>query len=143
MTVATIAEKLGGSKTLGTSLESDLDLITVLQEGLPLEALEAVIRNETLTRSEAESLVIPRRTLAHRRQKGQRLSEEESDRLVRIARISAIVEETLQDRDKAHRWLRKPNRALGGSVPLELLSTGEGASLVEDVLGQIAHGIIH
>jgi putative toxin-antitoxin system antitoxin component (TIGR02293 family) len=143
MTITTITEKLGGAGTLATAIESDLDLIEVLQEGFPLAALDAAIENGTLTRAEAEALVIPRRTWAHRKQKGQRLTEEESDRLARIARIVAFAEETLQDEAKAHRWLRKPNGALGGAVPLALLSTGEGAVVVEDLLGQIAHGIIH
>lgn len=40
----------------------------------------------------------------------------------------------------AHRWLRKPNRALGGRTPLSLLDTAPGAELVSDVLVRIEHG---
>ncbi len=141
MTVMEITGRLGGPQVLDQEIRSDLELVEMLRDGLPISAVDAVVRGGTLTPQEVESLVIPRRTLAHRRQKKQRLSPEESDRLARIARISALAEETFQNLEKAARWLRKPNRALGGAVPLQLLSMGEGARLVEETLGQIAHGI--
>lgn len=141
MTAVEVTEKLGGSAVLEEEIESDLDLLEALREGLPAEAVDAAIRAGTLTAREAERLVIPRRTLAHRKQKNQRLTPEESDRLTRIARISAFAEETFANPEKAARWLRKPNRALAGAVPLELLRTGEGARIVEETLGQIAYGI--
>lgn len=40
------------------------------------------------------------------------LSPSESDRLARVVRLISRAEEALEDREKAHRWLRKPNRAL-------------------------------
>ena len=44
------------------------------------------------------------------------------------------------DEDAATRWLKRPNRALGGRVPLELIDTEPGARAVENVLGRIAYG---
>ena len=66
---------------------------------------------------------------------------EESDKLARVARAIAQAEETMQDATKAHAWLRRPNRALGGERPLDLLATEGGARLVEQTLGRIAHGV--
>ncbi len=141
MTVMEIMGRLGGSQVLDREIRSDLELVEMLRDGLPTSVVDAVIRGGTLTPQEVETLVIPRRTLAHRKQKEQRLSPEESDRLARIARISALAEETFQNPEKAARWLRKPNRGLSGAVPLDLLTTGEGGRLVEQTLGRIAHGI--
>ena len=45
-------------------------------------------------------------------------------------------------KEKAVAWLRRPNRALGRHVPLELLDNDLGARQVEDVLGRIQHGVI-
>ena len=56
------------------------------------------------------------------------------DRLVRVARILASAEKTLGGLEKAALWLRRPNRALGGEVPLSLLDTEVGEQLVEDAL---------
>lgn len=58
------------------------------------------------------------------------------------ARILAMADEVFEDRRKAHRWLRKPNGALGSQIPLALLDTEEGGRVVEAVLGRIAHGIV-
>jgi putative toxin-antitoxin system antitoxin component (TIGR02293 family) len=53
----------------------------------------------------------------------------------------AKARETLQNVEKAERWLRSSNRALGGRTPMETLQTESGARLVENVLGRIAHGV--
>jgi len=141
MTARDVAEKLGGNRVLRETLVSDLDLVDAIRRGLPTSSVDAVVKSGVITSSEVEYLVIPRRTLAHRKQKKQRLTAEESDRLARIARVTTLAEETFGDAERAARWLRKPNRGLGGAVPLELLGTGEGAIVVQQALGQVAHGI--
>ena len=141
MTSTTIAERLGGASVLRQEIGSELDLVEALQEGLPTAAVDALLESGGITRDEIYQLVIPRRTLALRRQRAQRLTPEESDRLTRVARILGDAEETFGDPEKARRWLRKANRGLGGQVPLELLATEAGARLVEQVLLRISHGV--
>jgi putative toxin-antitoxin system antitoxin component (TIGR02293 family) len=92
--------------------------------------------------AELYELVVPRRTLARRKQAGMRLSHDESGRAVRLARIAAMAERIFGDPAKAHRWLRKPNRALDGAVPFELLRTETGAYSVEQTLHQIDFGMV-
>ena len=92
-------------------------------------------------REELFDLVVPRRTLARRRQAGERLSPEESDRAVRLARIAAQAERVFGSPTKAHGWLREPSRSLNGAVPLNLLRTETGAHLVEQKLHQIDYGM--
>jgi uncharacterized protein (DUF2384 family) len=38
------------------------------------------------------------------------------------------------------RWLKHPNRALGGIAPVTAIDTELGARQVENVLGRIAYG---
>lgn len=92
--------------------------------------------------SELFDIVVPRRTLARRRHAGMRLSADESGRAVRLARIAEMAERVFGDPAKAQRWLRKPDRALGGSMPLELLKSETGGYAVEQALNQIDHGIV-
>jgi putative toxin-antitoxin system antitoxin component (TIGR02293 family) len=141
MTAADILEVLGGAAAGEREARSGLDLVRAVQDGLPLTAIRAVVDRGVLTIDEVERLVIPRRTLQHRRARGERLSVAESDRLARIARVSAAAAETFQNQEKASHWLRRPNRSLGDSAPLDLLATGEGSRLVEDVLVRISHGV--
>lgn len=141
MTSLAIAERLGGERVLRQEIRTDLELVVALRQGLPPEAVEALLSGGGFSLEELYRLVIPRRTLALRRQKEQLLTPEESDKLARIARVLGSAEETFQNVGKANRWLRKPNRGLGGQIPLELLATEAGARLVEQALGRIAHGI--
>lgn len=69
------------------------------------------------------------------------LTTEQSDRLIRAARVIAEVEETLGSEQKAAKWLRRPTTALSGEKPIDLLNTTEGASQVETLLGRINHGL--
>jgi putative toxin-antitoxin system antitoxin component (TIGR02293 family) len=85
------------------------------------------------------ALDLSARSLQRRRREG-RLATYESDRLYRLARIIALAKHYLGDGESAIRWLKRPNRALGGSAPLELIDTEPGARAVENVLGRIAYG---
>ena len=87
----------------------------------------------------ATSLDLSPRSLQRRRRQG-RLAGYESDRVYRLARIIALAKRYLGSDEAVPQWLRRPNRALGGSTPLELLDTELGARAVENVLGRIAYG---
>ncbi len=71
---------------------------------------------------------------------GGRLSSEQSDRLARVVRVTS-AEAAIGDGAKAARWLRKPNRALQGRRPLDLLASDVGARVVEQELGRMEHGL--
>lgn len=93
------------------------------------------------TFEELTAIVVPERTLARRRKAGEPLTVEETERALRLARIATEAERVFADRAKAARWLRKPNRVLNLQTPLALLETETGARAVEEVLGQIDHGV--
>ena len=141
MTTQALAECLGGRQALGRDIRSDLDLDDAIRSGLPVEAVESVVKTGALRAPELHALVIPRRTLAHRKRRGGRLSSEQSDRLARVVRVVTSAEGALGDGAKAARWLRKPNRTLRGRRPLDLLDSDAGARLVEQELGRIEHGL--
>ena len=141
MTTQALAEHLGGRQALGRDIRSDLDLADVIRSGLPVKAVENVVKTGALRAAELHALVIPRRTLAHRKRRWGRLSGEQSDRLARVVRVVTSAEEAIGDSAKAARWLRKPNRALQGRRPLDLLVSDVGARLVERELGHIEHGL--
>jgi putative toxin-antitoxin system antitoxin component (TIGR02293 family) len=136
---AVVAE-LGGKTALGRALNSEGDLESAIRDGFPPEVVERVMDSAGLTLKElAASLDLSPRSLQRRRQRG-RLARYESDRLYRLARIVALAKRHVGDDDTAARWLKRPNRALGGRSPLELVDTELGARSVENVLGRIAYG---
>jgi putative toxin-antitoxin system antitoxin component (TIGR02293 family) len=136
---AVVAE-LGGKQALGRTLSSDRDLREAIREGFPPGVVEELMRASGLTLKElAAALDLSPRSLQRRRRSG-RLARYESDRLYRLARIVAIANECLGDRGRALRWLKRPNRALGGLAPVAAIDTEPGARQVENVLGRIAYG---
>jgi putative toxin-antitoxin system antitoxin component (TIGR02293 family) len=142
MTVAAITAVLGGRRTLKRRVDSDSELTQLTRQGLPVSALLLMAEQLAVERKTVARVVgISERTLSRRISKGERLSAEESDRMVRVARVVAMATETLGNSAKASRWLQKPNRALEDQVPLELLDTDTGVRSVETVLGRIAYGI--
>lgn len=142
VTNAAIIRQLGGTRVIPRTVRTDLEFVAALREGLPVAAAEALVASGALTTEGLHRVIIPRRTLALRRQLGRALTAEESDRLARVARVLVLADEVLGEAEKTHRWLRKPNRGLGGQVPLELLSTEAGARVVEQALGRLAHGVV-
>ena len=99
------------------------------------------LRKHGLEDAEVYELVIPRRTLSHRRARRQRLSRDESDRAVRVARILALARQVFGEPERALHWLRKSRRRFEDQNPLKLLRTEAGARLVEETLYQIDDGI--
>ena len=94
-----------------------------------------------LERSEIDAVVIPSRTLQHRRSRRQKLTVEESDRVLRVIRVLSLTESIYGSRERALGWLRKPNARLDGRAPLSLLKTDTGSRIVEELLIQIDEGM--
>lgn len=135
-----VVRELGGEHSLGRTLSSDRDLRDAIREGFPPAVVEELMRTSGLTLKElAGALDLSPRSLQRRRRSG-RLARYESDRLYRLARIVALANEYLGDHDRALRWLKRPNRALGGIPPVSAIDTELGARQVENVLGRIAYG---
>ncbi|MNI84957.1 hypothetical protein D3C73_1419060 [compost metagenome] len=65
----------------------------------------------------------------------------ESDRLFRLAHITAMAEVVFGDTHKAQRWLSKSKARFSGENPIALLSTSPGTRLVEEMLIQVAEGL--
>src|SRR5437867_7919148 len=135
-----VIKQLGGEGVLGHPLHTDTDLQAVIREGFPQAVVKAGMLAAGITLKElAVSLDLSARSLQRRRREG-RLARYESDRLYRLARIVALAKHYLGKQESAIRWLKHPNRALGGRTPLELVDTELGARAVENVLGRVAHG---
>lgn len=131
-----------GLRPLSTrSLGEGLALAREVREGFPVEAVDELIDSELIRQEDLFRLVIPRRTLSHRKSKGEPLTPEESNRLARVAGVVVAALELFGGTEPARRWLHRPNRALEGRTPLDLLDSDAGARVVEQVLGRIEHGV--
>ncbi len=125
---------------LGTQPNSEFDLARLAEDGLPTDIVR-VMTDHGLTTKEVHSLVIPERTLKHRRSRKERLSCEESDKAIRTARVLAQAQSIFGNQEKALLWMRQAKKRFGGRTPLDLLSREAGGRLVEEMLIQIDEGM--
>ncbi len=134
--LAWITQKLG----LRAELSSEADLVAFVEDRIPISAITALIQQGILEK-EIHSVVIPRRTLEHRRNRKEKLSREESDRAVRLAHLLVLTERIFADRETGLHWLRAPKKRFAGRTPMEMMATETGGRLVEKVLYQIDEGM--
>lgn len=127
---------------LGMEPVETAELVGRLDEGFSYEELEHLRENMGLSRGELAGLIrVPARTLDRRRREG-RLQPEESDRLLRLARVfGAAVELFEGDAEVAGEWLFSSQRALGGMAPFDMAKSDVGAREVEGLIGRLEHGV--
>ncbi len=78
---------------------------------------------------------------AHKLIKDNRtLDRAASERVVRVADITRMAQETFSGREPATQWLKTANLALAGAAPLSMLDTEPGAGEVRRLLQAISAG---
>ena len=71
-----------------------------------------------------------------------RFTQMESDQTIRIARLFCLARELMAgDAAAARQWLTMPQDILGDETPLRHASTEIGGREVEQLIGQIRHGV--
>lgn len=89
----------------------------------------------------AELMSVNTRTLQNRKKAG-RFTSQESDRLLRIARVFAQAKTYFGTSEQARAWLEKPAYAFKETRPLSLLDTEIGAEQVVTLLKQLEYGVL-
>jgi len=117
-------------------------ILKAVEKGFAWKTFERFIRNIGLPAERiADIMGIPRRTLARRKVEG-RLKADESDKLLRMARVFGSSLDLFDgNREAAVLWLTDLNIALGGVAPLDFARTHVGAEEVENLVGRIQYGI--
>jgi putative toxin-antitoxin system antitoxin component (TIGR02293 family) len=123
---------------LAVRVRNDADLAEVARERVDVDVIDRLSAQGL--KPDELAFIIPRRTLTHRRQQHERLSTEESDRAIRLARIVAQANTAFGNAEKAMRWLRNAQGRFSGRTALEMAGTEHGARLVEEALVQIDEG---
>jgi putative toxin-antitoxin system antitoxin component (TIGR02293 family) len=117
-------------------------LLKAVQKGFEWKTFERLAENVGISAEDlAIAVDLPKRTRARRKAEG-RFRADESDRLLRIARVYARVLDLFgDDRAATLRWLTERKNALGGLVPLHLVRTDFGAREIEATIDRIEHGV--
>lgn len=84
--------------------------------------------------------IIPPRTLSHRKSKNERLTLDESDRAMRVARLLALADAVFGDHTKALVWLGAPAGLFAGKSGFEVMVSEAGARMIEEALLRLDEG---
>lgn len=121
--------------------QAGMRLADDIAEGLPLAALDRLVRAISPDDDQLRYAFVPRPTLHRRVRDGQRLSPEESGRVARVAAVFTLAIEVWGDEAEARAFLRRQHPLLGDRTPLDVaLATDMGARVVEKILGRLLHG---
>lgn len=125
-----------------TQTPQNLQIVNIIRQGLPTASLQRVADYYGTSEARIATLLgTSERTLSRRKKEDKPLNPIESDRLYRLARIGARALEVFENVGTARNWLKRPNRALGGTVPFELLDTDAGTEQVDELLTRIEYGV--
>jgi putative toxin-antitoxin system antitoxin component (TIGR02293 family) len=115
--------------------------VKAIRAGLPARAFVGVADALDLTVDElAEILGVSPRTIKNQRKKLTRLSSENTEKLVRVARVRKQARKVFTNDKAASGWLTSPAPALAGVRPIDLLDTDLGAREVEAILNGVEYG---
>jgi len=125
-------------KPLLTTLQLDLARVEL---GVPLSAISEFVSSSGIPLKDIYSVVIPQRTLKHRRERKETLTRDESDKFARLVRVYDHAVNVLESSERALLWLNSPKHLFSERTPMDMLQTEVGARSVEEFLGQIDYGI--
>ena len=138
-----IMETMTGSKSRRQGWPRAASALSqVIRRGLPYSVAKNLAEGRLRVNLTTFSKIvgIPMRTMSRREAQG-RFTPEESDRVYRVAYIAAIARKIFGDYETAADWLKRGNMALGGVAPITMLDNDVDVREVENLLGQIEHGV--
>jgi putative toxin-antitoxin system antitoxin component (TIGR02293 family) len=132
------AVKSPATQPLTTTLQLDLSRV---EAGVPLTSMTEFAESSGIPMADLYNIVIPARTLKHRRARREPLSRDESDKFARLVRIYDYALKVFGEKNKANLWLSRPKHRFAERTPLQMLGTEIGGRMVEEFLVQIAYGM--
>lgn len=132
------AAKRARTKPFTAALRLNLETV---ESGVPVATMTDFVSASGVPLKDLYDIVIPARTLKHRRARREPLSPDESDKLARLVRIFDHAVRVFGDATRARAWLNKPKRRFSDRTPFTMLRTDVGGRMVEEMLGQIEYGM--
>jgi len=132
---------LGGTNTIVEEPVSALDYVALSQKGLQKKALTSLAAVMSIPMKDmAELLNLSYKTLGRKRN-DDTMDCLSSSLAIEMAQVVAKGLSVFGEQDRLQRWLQRPNQALKGQAPIDLMNSPTGIRLVSSVLTRIEEGI--
>lgn len=121
-----------------TPMDQKIDLI---RAGLAARVIDDMVEYLDVPKNVIFGVLRTPESSAHKLIKDNRmLDSAASERVVRVADITRMAEDTFGGRELAVQWLKSANVGLCGATPLSMLDTEPGAREVRRILASIDYG---
>lgn len=127
-----------------------MERIEIIKDLVPARQAKWFIQALSLPVSDAYRLLhLSPATVNRKAKNDDRLTQDESERVVGLARLIGQVQAMVEESGEPEgfdvsawtsRWLTQPLPALGGRRPMDLMDTMEGQALVSSVVGRMQSG---
>ena len=118
-----------------------IQIIEQIQRGLSLAALHKVSGQILPGDAQFVFRIVPRASLARRKNKSSPLTADESSRLARLASVWTLAQSVWKDAESARAFLFRSHPMLNGKKPIDIVLMSElGAELVRGILGRLMYG---
>ena len=131
---------MGGKKAFA-DIQNDNDFISIIRNGIPKEAMTHLMEMADITLTEMASITHTSDRTLRRYSAQQKLSQEQSERMIEIAKLYSRGEEVFGSMDSFKEWMNTILLPFGNKRPKEFLDTSLGIGMIMDELGRIQHGI--
>lgn len=88
----------------------------------------------------AKALSVTRATLINKK-RGQKFNASLSEKIVGMADLYSYGFEVFENEGRFNQWMARPNKALGGKAPYDLIDNQFGREEVKNLIGRIDYGI--
>jgi putative toxin-antitoxin system antitoxin component (TIGR02293 family) len=123
------------------SVTNDNDFIELIREGVPKEAMNNLMHKTGITTMEMASITHTSDRTLRRYESKDRLPQEQSERVIELARLYSKGSEVFGSLDYFKEWMNTRLLPLGDKKPKEYLDTSLGIDMLMKELGRIEHGI--
>lgn len=115
--------------------------IEIIREGISKRDLEHLKKKAELDYTMlAKALSVTRATLINKK-RDQKFGAGLSEKIIGLADLYSYGFEVFEDEDRFNQWMTRPNKALGGKVPYDLIDNQYGREEVKNLIGRIDYGV--
>ena len=129
-----------GKKDYGT-IKNENDLIDVIRTGVPRQVMDNLMAITDISMTEMAAIIHTSDRTLRRYTPSQKLSQEQSERMVELARLYTRGEEVFGSIPEFRQWMSTQLSTFGNKKPKDYLDTSLGIAMITDELGRIQNGI--
>ena len=121
-------------------VHNSLEICQAIQHGFDGRTVELATEVLELSQGDVARIMDSTEKTVRTMKLRKTLDQTASDKVFRLVKAYVAAYILFEDADDAREWLKEPSEALGGAIPLDLLSSSEGEQLVHYEIAQMEYG---